>query len=225
MPKKYNHLTPKQSLTLYNIKKYLDDNGVPPTLEELKDLIGVKYKKSVVQFLDTLEEKGYIARSPHTHRGIRLLGQVEDLPNLIRVRLIGSAGCDNAEIFAEENYDDSVLVEKSFVPPNTEPSEIVAIRAIGSSMESAGISDGDQVLVDMTENIRSGDRVVAIVGESAVIKRIKFNDNSVVLNPDSPHDGYKPIILKERPPIVGRVLAVIDTQPDDVEVVYDDHNY
>jgi repressor LexA len=138
---------------------------------------------------------------------------------MISVPVIGSAGCDNMDVFAQESYDDSIIVDKKLVESSANYGEIVAIKAIGDSMESAGISDGDHVLVEMTDNVHSGDRVVAIVGDMAVIKRIKFNSNSVVLNPDSPDDQYKPIVLKDKPIIVGRVLIVIKTQSDDLEFV------
>jgi repressor LexA len=219
MEKKYNELTPKQSEVLQVLREHFSHSTESPTVEELRELIGVKYKRSVIQFLNALEEKAYINRTPNTSRGISMLNQIEDSPDFITVPVKGSAGCDNAMIFAQETFDESIIVDKKLFAPSV--SEIIAIKAIGHSMQSAGISDGDHVLVEMTDNIESGDRVVAIVGDTAVIKRIKFNHNSVVLNPDSPDGQYKPIVLKERPIIVGKVLIVIDTQPDDVEYFYD----
>lgn len=40
-------------------------------------------------------------------------------------------------------------------------------------MIDAGIHNGDYVLVEVTDNVQNGDRVVAVVGEMAVIKRLK----------------------------------------------------
>lgn len=219
MEKKYSRLTPKQNEVLQVLREHFKAHTESPTIDELRELIGVKYKRSVIQFLNALEEKAFINRARNTQRGITMLNPIEDLPNMITVPVKGIAGCDNVAVFAEETHDDAIIVDRNLIPSST--NEIIAVRAYGNSMQSAGISDGDHVLVEITENVSSGDRVLAIVGDMAVIKRIKFNGDHVVLNPDSLDGQYKPIILKEKPTIVGRVLIVIDTQPDDVEYLYD----
>lgn len=201
------------------LKDYISEKGMSPTLRELKDILGVKYLKSATQFLDSLEEKGYLTRTPNQARGIQLLNRMTDgVPGTMTVPVIGSAGCDNLSVFAEPTYDDYVSLDKSIISSlGRTVGKLYAIKAIGKSMESSGISDGDYVLVEVTEDVKSNDRVAAIVGGMAVIKRIQFGEDAVILNPDSPDNSYKPIILKEKPDIIGKVLSVIRTQPDDIE--------
>lgn len=215
MVKKSFELTPKQQRLYKLLKQHIEENRSAPTLRELMQMLKVKYIRSITQFLDALEEKGFIKR---TADGIELV-KIGSSPDILSIPVIGSAGCDNLAVFAEPTYDDRINVSKKFLG-NVE--QVCAVRAMGRSMESSGINDGDYVLVEVTENIRTNDRVVAVVGDMAVIKKIKFLENAVLLNPDSPDDGYKPIILKDRPFIVGKVISVIKTQTDDIEYFYDE---
>jgi SOS regulatory protein LexA len=215
MPKKFFELTPKQQSVYKTLKDYIEEKRTSPTLRELQKLLSLKYIRSVTQFLDALIEKGYIRR---TAQGIELT-KTGTTPGIVSIPVIGSAGCDNLAVFAEPTYDDRINVSKEFLGT---AEQVCAVKAMGRSMESSGIMDGDYVLVEVTDNVKSNDRVVAVVGDMAVIKRIKFLENAVLLNPDSPDDGYKPIILKERPYIVGKVMSIIKTQADDVEYFYEE---
>lgn len=220
MNRKYSNLTPKQRECYRILKDYFNEYSKSPTLEELQDRLNLNHKRSVVQFLNALEEKGYIKRFPNTSRGIQLLNQTEDLPTMFSVPVVGSAGCDNISVFADPVYDESIFVDKSFI--TKKDSELIAIKAIGNSMQSSGISDGDHVLIEKTQDVDSKDRVAVILGDMAVIKRIVFNIDSVILYPDSPDDQYRPIVLKEQPEIIGKVLSVIPTQFDDIEYFNDE---
>lgn len=216
MNKKFSELTPKQKRVYDLLKENIEKNGHSPSLSELQKIFEVKYKRSVTQFLDALVNKGYIRR---TAKGIELIKINQDVPGLLAVPVIGSAGCDNLSVFAHQTYDDYINVANEFLGS---AKQVCAIKAIGRSMESSGIMDGDYVLAEVTNDIKTNDRVVAVLGDMAVIKRIKFLQGSIMLNPDSPDDGYKPIILKDRPFIVGKVISVIKTQSDDVEYFYDE---
>ena len=138
--------------------------------------------------------------------------------NLVRVPVVGSAGCDNLEIFADQNYNEFIEVDKDTVRNKN----VFAIKAQGSSMEEAGIFSGDYVITEMIDKPDDKDIVVAIVDGMAVIKRIGYFKNNIVLNPE-PVDGiYKPIIIKEENlKICGRVLDIIK-DPNNEEIQYID---
>jgi SOS-response transcriptional repressor LexA len=53
-------LTKKQKEVLNAIKKYINQNGISPTFEELKNILYFKSNNSLVQFFKSLEKKGYI---------------------------------------------------------------------------------------------------------------------------------------------------------------------
>ncbi len=64
-------LTPKQQKVFDIVKQYIEQRGESPTLDEIQELLGLKSKHSVVQFLDYLERKGFIQRG-RGYRSIRL---------------------------------------------------------------------------------------------------------------------------------------------------------
>lgn len=211
---KQNKLTKKQRIVLNSISDYARINGQSPTISELRDLLKVKSLRTVTQYLEILERKGFIYRDRYSKRGIRLFNLKKDIdPEIITLPVFASAGCDNRSIFAEPINDEYISVTKDFIGDRTKD-KLVAIKAIGESMSGAGINNGDTVLVEKTEQVRNGDRVVAIIDDIAVIKKILFTNNAVILHPVSNDKSYKPIIMKRDFKIFGKVIDVI-RKPED----------
>jgi len=98
---------------------------------------------------------------------------------------------------------------------------VVSVKAVGDSMVDAGINPGDYVLVEMTEGVHENDLVVAIIDSFAVIKKIEFASNAVILRPVSSDPQYKPIILRRDFQIFGRVIDVIrlKNKTEEMEIV------
>lgn len=69
MPK----LTPRQREILGHIERLTKENGFPPTLQELTDVMGLANVSSVYNYLMTLERKGYICRDANKARTVRIL--------------------------------------------------------------------------------------------------------------------------------------------------------
>jgi repressor LexA len=221
-----NTLTGKQKRVLENISLYIQAKGEPPTLEELRRNLGFKSLRTVVQYLDILERKGYMVRRKYARRNIELRpidaeGRTE---TLVPIPVVANVGCDDLSIFAQEQYDEFLQVDKKIVEEN---GEIVAVRAVGDSMLDAGIQSGDYILVQFTDNVKSGDRVAAIVGDMVTVKRLERRDGVTILYPENKDPKYKPIVLREDFKIAGRVLCVIpaavaDTDADDVTAIAED---
>lgn len=211
MGKRQRLLTQRQQEVFIIIKAFIVKHRESPTTKELRDLIKVKSLRSVTQYLDSLENKGLIKRNRYKKRSIELIEEDDTSPSTIALPVIASAGCDDASVFAQQEYDEYITVDKRFV---NNKDKVVAIKAIGGSMIDANIDDGDYVLVRVAENVNSGDRVVAIIEDGiAVVKRINFTKNAVVLNPEA--KGYKPIIMKEDFKVFGKVIDVIKMKPQD----------
>ena len=221
-----NTLTGKQKRVLENISLYIQAKGEPPTPEELRRNLGFKSLRTVVQYLDILERKGYMVRRKYARRNIELRpidaeGRTE---TLVPIPVVANVGCDDLSIFAQEQYDEFLQVDKKIVEEN---GEIVAVRAVGDSMLDAGIQSGDYILVQFTDNVKSGDRVAAIVGDMVTVKRLERRDGVTILYPENKDPKYKPIVLREDFKIAGRVLCVIpaavaDTDADDVTAIAED---
>lgn len=216
-------LTPAQKETLRIIEEYQHEHGASPTITELSEALKLRSLRSVTQRLESLERKGLITRDRFRHRNIRIIGTPDTQSDLIEVPVIASAGCDAMEVYAERTFDEYIMVDRSLIRGRTQTANIAAVRAVGDSMQDAGIHSGDYVIVEITENVENGDRVVAIVGNMAVIKRFSRVDEVVYLNPENRYGTYRPIVVREEDSrIFGKVLSIIPGTEwvDDIKVEY-----
>ncbi|MBP9711360.1 MAG: repressor LexA [Candidatus Pacebacteria bacterium] len=201
-------LTHKQQRVLENIQLYLEAKGMPPTLEELRKNLNLKSLRTVTQYLEALERKGYIVRRKHAHRNIemRAVDAEGHAATLVSVPVVANVGCDDLSVFAQEQTDEFLQVDKHIVES---AGEIVAVRAVGDSMLDAGVNSGDYILVQFTDNVKSGDRVAAIVGDMVTVKRLERRQGVTILYPESKDPKYKPIVLRDDFKIAGKVLCII----------------
>lgn len=203
-------LTPKQERFYAVLKAHIEKHGAAPTVGELQKAMRISSPRGVIQYLEALERKGLILRARGEARGIHLVEGKESGPQ-IQIPVFASAGCDNVMTIAERIFDEYVCVAEALLR-GREKKNVVGIKASGNSMDDAGINDGDYVLVEMTENIRDNDLVVAIIDSFAVIKKIEYANNAVILKPVSSDLSYKPIILHRDYRIFGKVIDVIRAQ-------------
>lgn len=203
-------LTYKQHQVISELKNYISKNGESPTLEELRERLGVQSLRTVTQYLDALEQKGYISRLKFARRNIELRDASESgaVARMISVPVLANVGCDDLSVFAQEGMHDEFLEVDSALAEEEEGS-IVAVRAVGDSMLDAGIHSGDYVLIRFTDHAENGDRVAAIVGDMVTVKRLERKPGVTILYPENKDPKYKPIILREDFKIAGKVLCVI----------------
>jgi len=199
-------LTSKELETMRQIRNWLVHRGHTPSVRELMAALGYKSPRSAQDIIEKLEEKGYLKKNETGT--IKLIkdpdlgsthAQTQDVP------LIGIVACGNP-IFAEENIEAMILVSTSLVKNSA---KYFILRAVGDSMDLAGIEDGDLVLVQQQEIAEDGDKVVALIDDSATIKEFYKRDDVVVLKPKSSNPAHKPIILSEDFRIQGVVTNVI----------------
>jgi len=200
-------LTYKQQKVLDVLREHITKWQEPPTLEQLRQKLGFSSLRTVTQYLDILERKGYIVRRKNTWRNIELRN-ADGMWGTVFVPVVANVGCDDLSVYAQgqAQADEFIEVDKKIVD---ESGEIVAVRAVGDSMLDAGINSGDYILVQFTNDVKSGDRVAAIVGDMVTVKRLEKKDGMIILYPESKDPKYKPIILKEDFKITGKVLCVI----------------
>lgn len=60
------------------------------------------------------------------------------------------------------------------------------VRASGHSMTGAGISDGDELIVDRAFTPRDGDVVIAILDDELAVKRLRITATEVILQAENP---------------------------------------
>lgn len=75
------------------------------------------------------------------------------------------------------------------------PQATYFVRARGESMQGAGISDGDVLVVDRSLEVRNGDIVVAAIEGEFTVKRLELSAGKVRLLPENP--DFEPIDIIE----------------------------
>ena len=220
-------LTEKQKKFYESLRQMVEKSGQSPTVAELARRMKFSSPRAVTQYLEALERKGLIARRRYEWRGIRLINEDGTLAanpkagsTTVNVPVIASAGCDNVNVFAERSFGDYICVASELLQ-GIKRDNVVCVKAVGDSMVDAGVKNGDYVLVEVTEAVKEGDLVVAVIDDYAVIKKLEIATNAVILRPVSSDPQYKPIILRRDFHLFGRVIDVIRVQPrsGDLDIV------
>ena len=172
--------------------------GTPPSVREVQDEFGFKSTATVREHLDALVAAGALAQDPGRDRGYRIPGAFVPAmaPVLGRVR----AGVPHAAIEFAEGY----------VPVRAERAATTfALRVVGESMSGRAIHDGDIVLVDRQAAVRSGDVVVALIGDEATIKTYTVVGKRVILKAENPdYADVIPAPTDSSFAVLGRVYEV-----------------
>lgn len=189
-------ITEKQSKVLSEIKEFINNKGFSPTFEELRELLaekGMKLKSnnSLIQYVDTLEKKGFV-QNFKKFRGIRLLS--ESVKNFVSVPLLGNANCGEALSFADDHTEDFINISKEYIQGNQ--NDYFFIKAVGDSMNRSKINNGDLILVKKSKEDPQPDNIVVVVVNGlGTIKKFQKIDGVPVLLPDSTNISHQPIIL------------------------------
>ncbi|GAA1115495.1 translesion error-prone DNA polymerase V autoproteolytic subunit [Arthrobacter flavus] len=83
---------------------------------------------------------------------------------------------------AQDYYDGGIDLNKHLIADTT---CTFIVRVSGDSMSDAGISDGDELIVDRSLEPTDGCVVVAILDGELTIKRLKLGPNGVVLKAEN----------------------------------------
>jgi len=204
-------LTKKQHRVLKAITRKINGNGVPPTLEELREELGMNSKNAVLSHLEALVKKGYIRRSSKA-RDIRVLKRADQNGaaehdyregHELGIPLIGTVTA-GSPVLTEENIERFIYVP-NYLVQSKQP--CFALRVHGDSMVNAGIQDGDLVIVQSTQLANNGDIVVALIGNEVTVKRLVVKNKQRYLKAENP--SYSDIHPKEPWSLQGKVLALI----------------
>lgn len=188
-------LTQKQKDLLMFINARLQEAGVPPSFDEMKDALQLKSKSGIHRLITALEERGFIRRLPHRARALEVLklpeSETEDVPPSMRGNLSLIEGSGSAppkdRLVPSTTVVDSRTVSVPVMgriaagvpisaiqnhthdiacPPDLLTNgEHYALEVRGDSMIEAGIHDGDTAIIRRCDTAENGDIVVALVDQ------------------------------------------------------------
>lgn len=196
-------ITAKQQEILEYIKETILKKGYPPAVREICEAVHLKSTSSVHSHLETLEENGYIRRDPTKPRTIEILDDCFNLTRreVVNVPLIGSIAAGQP-LLAQENIENYFPIPAEVLPN----ADTFMLKVKGESMVNAGIFDGDQIIVSSQSCAENGDIVVALLEDSATVKRFYKEDGHYRLQPEN--DFMEPIIC-DNVQILGKVIGLL----------------
>ena len=198
-------LTRKQHQLLVFINQRLEETGVSPSFDEMKEALGLKSKSGIHRLITGLEEREFIRRLPHRARALEVLRLPDDVSvptaHKFAPRVIqgGAAGRKPDETRGDKPSIQLPLLGRIAAGTPIEalsdptrfvgvPGELIGrgeyycLEVDGDSMIDAGILDGDTVVIERADNADNGAIVVALVeGQEVTLKRLRKRHNSVAL--------------------------------------------
>ena len=186
-------LTSKQHELLLFINERLNQSGVSPSFDEMRDALDLKSKSGVHRLISALEERGFIARLPNRARALEVLKLPESAtPAAVAPRLVvPAASNDTIEIPLHGRIAAGTPIEalqgtEGFAVPAAllGPGEHYALEVSGDSMVDEGILDGDFALIRKVDTARDGEIIVALIDdEEATLKTYHREGRTIRLDP------------------------------------------
>src|SRR5947199_9870955 len=187
-------LTAKQRELLLFIDKRLNESGISPGFDEMREALDLKSKSGVHRLISALEERGFIRRLPNRARALEVLKLPDVRPpatvTAIRPAVAAPAN-DTMELILAGRIAAGTPIEalqgtESFAVPAAllGPGEHYALEVAGDSMVEEGILDGDFALIRKVEDARDGEIVVALIdNEEATLKTFRREGSMIRLDP------------------------------------------
>lgn len=197
-------ITNKQLEILEYIKNTILSEGYPPALREICEAVHLRSTSSVHAHLSVLEEKGYIRRDPAKPRTIEILDDLFNFSTreMVNIPVVGTVAAGEP-ILAEERVEDYFPFPAEVLHTDK---EVFMLRVKGESMINAGIKPGDKIMVEQQDTAENGEIVVALIEDSATVKRFYKEQDHYRLQPEN--DTMEPIIVNDVQ-ILGKVVGLI----------------
>lgn len=177
------------------IQKFISENGYAPCVREVCKACNIKSTATVFNIINRLKDKGLLEKSDVKRRAIALKSKSLSVP------ILGTVAAGQP-IFAAESYEGYVSLPDNFFSGD----DLFMLNVQGSSMIKIGMFDGDKVVVRKQETADNGDIVVALVDDSATVKRFFKHDGKIILHPEN--DDMEDFVF-DNVSILGKVVGLV----------------
>ena len=193
--KTMKHVQDKSEVVFDFIQKFIAENGYSPTVREICKARDLKSTATAFTYINELTERGVLNKADKKNRAVSLK------QNVVTVPLIGTVAAGQP-VFATENYDGFYSIPGNFFSGD----DLFMLNVQGESMIKIGMFNGDKLIVKRQETADNGDIVVALVDDSATVKRFFKRDGKIILHPEN--DEMEDFIFDEVS-ILGKVVGLM----------------
>ncbi len=173
------------------IISYKNTNGFTPSIREMCEALNLSSTATIFYYLNILENTGKIRKTNLKSRAIEIIGENVDLHSN-KIPLVGVVTAGKP-ILAVENIESYIDLPKDYFAHDG--SKMFALKVKGDSMIGAGIFDGDELVVKQQNTAENGQIVVALIDDSATVKRFFKQDDHIKLVAEN--QAYAPIVTKD----------------------------
>ncbi|TZE80797.1 transcriptional repressor LexA [Calorimonas adulescens] len=203
-------LSEPQERILEYIKETMKVKGYPPSVRDVCNALGFNSTATVYEHFKSLEKKGYIRRDPSKPRAIEVIDSKISFVSreIIEVPIIGKVTAGKP-ILAVENIEEYFPLPLDFIQGDSKDEKFFMLRVRGDSMVNVGILNGDYVIVREQSFAFNGDIIVALVDDSATIKRYYKEKGHIRLQPENPFMDALIFEKESDVNILGKVIGAI----------------
>ena len=170
--------TEEKILTVYNFTvEFIKENGFPPSVREICAKLNIKSTATAYSYIEKLKSMGLLDKSPMKKRALTIS---KDKSSFKSIPLLGTISA-GSPIFAVENLEGYYPLPDELDSGGTE----FALKVKGDSMINAGIFENDVIIVKQQNTAENGEIVVALIEDSAPVKRFYKKDNKIILHPEN----------------------------------------
>ena len=155
-------------------QKFFSENGYAPSVREVCKACEIKSTATAFIYINELAKRGLIDKTDGKNRAVSIKQSVVSVP------LIGTVAAGQP-IFATQNYDGYFAIPSNFFAGE----DLFMLNVHGDSMIKIGMLDGDKIIVRKQQTADNGDIVVALVDDSATVKRYFKRDGKIILHPEN----------------------------------------
>lgn len=177
------------------IQQFISENGFSPCVREVCSACNIKSTATVFNIINRLKERGLLEKSDVKRRAISLTNKSVSVP------IVGNVAAGEP-IFATESYEGYVSLPENFFSGD----DLFMLNVQGNSMIKIGMYNGDKVVVRKQNTADNGDIVVALVDDSATVKRFYKRDGKFILHPEN--DDMEDFIF-DNVEVLGKVVGLI----------------
>jgi repressor LexA len=174
-------LTERQRDVLDFIQSEQREKGITPSTREIQHHFGFASQTSVMQYLATLERKGFLDR--HARKARALITPVQKV-RIADVPIYGQIPAGMATL-TEQTIEGHVSLDMRSVNASKN-GKTFALRVQGDSMIDAHIVDGDIVILEDRKDVQNGDIVAALIDGETTLKRYVTEHGRPYLKAENP---------------------------------------
>src|SRR6059058_2960786 len=174
-------LTERQRGILEFIQTEQREKGITPSTREIQSHFGYASQTSVMQYLATLERKGFLDR--HARKARALITPVQKV-RITDVPIYGQIPAGMATL-TEQTIEGHVSLDSRSVNAS-KSGKTFALRVRGDSMIDAHILDGDIVILEDRKDVQNGDIVAALIDGETTLKRYVVEHGRLYLKAENP---------------------------------------